>query len=179
VRQILTVALFLGLVAGCEDAPPDRDAAVGIHDLAVWDQAHAGELGDDAGFQDPPDLSGPPPIHGVPCGESICFNEANQYCHTSNWGQSGSCEMPVGPGPGYFACDGPEDCSSAACCYLDSASVCGLYGFCVAGTTVGEFMCHTDVECGVMSKCCRKGSTGTYKTCVDGLGPADPCPVVP
>jgi hypothetical protein len=178
VRQFLVLPLLLALGAGCEDTPPERDAAVVLHDLAISDLAH-GDLGEDAGPPDAPDLAGPPAIHGVPCGGATCFNEANQYCHTSDWGQSGACEMPVGPGPGYFACDGPEDCSTGACCYLDSASVCGLFGFCVAGSVVGEFMCHTDAECGVMSKCCRKGSTGTYKTCADGLGPADPCPTVP
>ena len=182
VRLSLVGAVTLGALCvtlgACEDVPPDRDLAVDVPaDLSAPDLLHNHDLGEDAG--DPPDLAGPPAIHGVPCGGTTCFNESDQYCQTSDWGESGTCQMPVGPGPGYFACDGPEDCPSGACCYLDSASVCGLFGFCVAGNVVGEFMCHTDAECGVQSKCCRKGTMGTYKTCADGLGPSDPCPVVP
>jgi hypothetical protein len=167
----------LGL--GCEDELPvaPDESVSGAFDLA-HDFRPAPDHGDEDGGGDSPDLAGPPAVHGVPCGNATCFAEANQYCHTQDWGQTGTCEMAPAPEPGYYACDGPEDCPTGACCFLDDASVCGLYGFCAAGTIVGEFMCHTDGDCGqnVQSRCCPKGKLGHFSTCIDGLGPSQPCP---
>ena len=168
--------LLIGvLLAACEDEPPPLDAGVAV-DLAVLrDFLPPPDVGLDA---DPPvDAAEPAPARGTRCGDALCFIDAMQYCHTSDWGASGVCTMRPAPAPGFYGCDGPEDCASGACCFLDSASVCGLFGFCVAGTTVGEFMCHGDAECGAQSRCCKQGVTGSYRTCVDGLGPADPCPI--
>ena len=137
--------------------PPVVDAAV-VLDLSARDAAQA------------------PLVHGVPCGATLCFNESNQYCHTVTCGTSGTCEMSPSPSVDLFACDGPEDCASHACCELKGASVCGLFGFCVAGSTVGEFMCHTDAECGQVSRCCQKSSLGPCRVCIDGLQLTDPCP---
>jgi hypothetical protein len=176
--RIAVVALALVMCA-CEDAPPDRDLSVHVEDMVTPPDLLRHDMGDELDAGDPPDLANSAGVHGTPCGGDVCFNEADQYCFTLDYGKIGSCEMPVGPGPNYFACDGPEDCSSGACCFLINASVCGAFGFCVAGMTVGEFMCHTDVECGMQSKCCRKSSFGPYATCVDGLAPGDPCPFVP
>lgn len=163
-------------LSGCEDAPADVSdlAAVSVVDLAEPDL----DRRDADGARDggAPDLSDPPPVHGTRCGGAVCFGEATQYCHTSDWGASGLCVTRPVASPGYYGCDGPEDCAAGACCYLDSASACSSFGFCVAGAVVGEFMCHTDAECGGGSRCCSKGSTGSYRTCVDGLGPTEPCP---
>jgi hypothetical protein len=115
------------------------------------------------------------------CGDTLCYNQEDQYCATFDWGATGTCQMSQSPEPNFYACDGPEDCPTMACCFLINASVCGLFGFCVAGNVTGEFMCHVDADCGtaIASKCCPKGSTGSYRTCVDGLGPSDACPPVP
>ena len=171
---------MLGLLAcvwlcGCEDAPPEVDASFAndLHDVV---DALSSK---DAEAEAARDLADPAPAHGTRCGDAVCFGEANQYCHTSDEGATGICVTRSVPSPGYYGCDGPEDCGSGACCYLGSASTCGAFGFCVSGTTVGEFMCHGDAECGGSSRCCNKGTTGSYRTCVDGLQPADPCPPPP
>jgi hypothetical protein len=171
--MLLALALML---AACGDEPvPPADLArvpdLGGLDLPALDSA--------PDLADAPDLAEPPAELGALCGGALCPDAPDWYCQTDDWGETGTCQMSVTPAQGYFGCDGPEDCSSGACCLLDQASVCSAVGFCVAGTVIGEFMCHTDRECGPLSRCCRKGSHGSYRACVDGLQPTDPCPVVP
>jgi hypothetical protein len=126
-----------------------------------------------------PDLAAPPAVKGTPCGANLCADAPGFYCRTDDWGETGTCQLSPTPAQGYFGCDGPEDCPSGACCLLDQASVCGDFGFCVAGMVVGEYMCHSDKECGPASRCCQKSTHGAYRACVDGLMPTDPCPLVP
>ena len=166
-RGCFAACVCLALGTGCEDAPPP-DLSI-IHLSGV-------DLATDATT---PDASEVPAVIGVECGASVCIGEASQYCHTSDWGTSGVCVMRSVASPGYFNCDGKEDCGGGACCYLDSASACSSVGFCVVGTVVGEFMCHLDAECGAGSRCCplRGGTTpGAYRTCVDGLAKNADCP---
>ncbi len=175
-------AIVLVPAAACELEPPvaERDAAVVLDLIAAWDLS-AVDLRDDAALvlDLASDGTAAKPARGARCADTQCFPEGNQYCHTTDWGETGICVVRPSPGAGYYGCDGPEDCASGACCFLASSSVCSSFPFCVSGTTVGEFMCHEDVQCGVMSRCCPKGATGSYRRCIDGLSPADPCPNPP
>jgi len=171
----LILALGSLLLLACEDAPPAVDAAAIAADLApaviVIDLDGGGD-----GPSVEADLAEPTPQHGTRCGDALCVAEAQQYCHTSDWGVSGLCLQRPSASPGYYGCDGPEDCLSATCCLLGAASACGSLGFCVAGRVVGEVMCHGDLECGQASRCCPLGAAGSYRSCVDGLAADEPCP---
>jgi hypothetical protein len=168
---LLAVALT---ACGDEPVPPVEHARADLAgvDLPALDSAGADLSG-------AADLAEPPAQQGTPCGAALCADAPDYYCQTDDWGETGTCQTSETPAQGYFGCDGPEDCASGACCLLDHGSVCSAVGFCVADTVIGEFMCHTDRECGPLSRCCRKGSHGPYRTCIDGLSPTDACPAVP
>jgi hypothetical protein len=120
--------------------------------------------GADAGARD---LAGAPDltvIVGVVCGSVRCATDADQFCDTGDFGQSGTCRAHTTPSATAYACDGPEDCPSSVCCRTPDGSACSAFGFCVAGSVKGELMCHTQDYCGMLT-CCPLQPGVPYAVC--------------
>jgi hypothetical protein len=60
-----------------------------------------------------------------------------------------------------FACDGPEDCPGAVCCYPNSNN-----GSRCQANNCQAIACHADTDCPTgTSKCCLKPFSPDYKVC--------------
>jgi hypothetical protein len=144
---------------------PHFDFGVPHHDFGVphFDFGFSFDLTMPDLKTDPPDLSEPPPVVGVPCGMMTCMDP--QYCCVSLT-QRG-CEDPGNlscAGGKQIACDGPEDCQNGACCSALNGTTCSKTGDCGG---VAATVCHTVKDCGGGYKgCCPPtGGSGDIKYC--------------
>ena len=110
----------------------------------------------------PPDLLLVP---GVACGAYHCASDVDQFCDTADDGITGVCRAHVAPTNLGFGCDGPEDCATATCCHTANGSACSALGFCTLNNMTGDWMCHTDPECGSGFVCCDLASGSPYRIC--------------
>jgi hypothetical protein len=94
---------------------------------------------------------------GPACGATTCTNGQQDCCI----GVMSACK-PTGTCPSQgFACDGPEDCPGAQCCYGN-----GGQGGSTCKATCSTIACHHDTDCPpATSKCCPKAFTPDYGVC--------------
>ena len=104
------------------------------------------------------DLDAPPVAVGPQCDSVLCTNGTQDCCIG---GMGNVCE-PTGTCPSQgFSCDGPEDCSGAACCYGN-----GGQGGTSCKASCAAPACHIDSDCPAgTSKCCPKAFTPNYRVC--------------
>jgi hypothetical protein len=105
----------------------------------------------------PMTVDGPAVALGPACGAVTCVLGQEDCCigATSVCKPTGTC-----PSQG-FACDGPEDCPNAVCCYpnQNNGSRCQT-------NNCQAIACHVDTDCpGATPKCCAKLFTPNYKVC--------------
>lgn len=94
---------------------------------------------------------------GPACGGTTCTNGQQDCCI----GVMQACK-PTGTCPSQgFACDGPEDCPGALCCFGN-----GGQGGSTCKATCSSIACHHDADCPpATSKCCPKQFTPNYGVC--------------
>ncbi len=93
---------------------------------------------------------------GPACGATTCTLGQQDCCI----GVMTVCK-PAGTCPSQgFACDGPEDCPNAVCCYPNNnGSRC-------QANNCQDIACHADTDCPAGTpKCCGKPFTPSYKVC--------------
>ena len=93
---------------------------------------------------------------GPACGPTTCTLGQQECCigAVSVCKPSGTC-----PSQG-FACDGPEDCPGAVCCFPNNnGSRCQT-------NNCQDIACHKDADCPAGTpKCCPKAFTPSYNVC--------------
>lgn len=94
---------------------------------------------------------------GPACGSTTCTNGQQDCCI----GVMEACK-PTGTCPSQgFACDGPEDCPGAVCCFGN-----GGQGGSTCKATCASIACHHDADCPQATpKCCPKAFTPNYGVC--------------
>jgi hypothetical protein len=93
---------------------------------------------------------------GPACGATTCTLGQQECCI----GVVSVCK-PAGMCPSQaFACDGPEDCPNAVCCFPNNnGSRCQT-------NNCQDIACHKDADCpGGVPKCCPKAFTPGYNVC--------------
>jgi hypothetical protein len=95
-------------------------------------------------------------VPGPACGATTCTLGQQECCigAVSVCKPSGTC-----PSQG-FACDGPEDCPGAVCCFPNNnGSRCQT-------NNCQDIACHKDADCPAgTAKCCPKPFTPNYSVC--------------
>jgi hypothetical protein len=144
-RTIALLAALLLAACGDGDSGGNEDAATNPNDDSSTTMQDGSTTGD-ASF-------GP----GAICGAATCA--APQVCCT---GVTLACKAEADCPTQHFACDGPEDCPNATCCFGNG----GQMGSTCRTQTCGEAACHFDSDCGGGTpKCCPKLFTPSYKVC--------------
>lgn len=101
-------------------------------------------------------IDGPPVAPGPACGATTC-TLGQQVCCI---GAVSVCRVPGNCPSLEFACDGPEDCPNAVCCFPNNT------GSRCQTNNCGAIACHVDGDCsGATPKCCPKAFTPNYKVC--------------
>lgn len=146
--MLRTLVIAMALVAcgsgsSQRDASSSSDAPVG--DAPVGDARGDGAVTVDAAI-----------APGAACGATTCRLGQEECCigTMTTCEASGTC-----PTQG-FACDGPEDCPNAVCCFPNTGGSRCQTNNCQA------IACHADTDCpGGTSKCCPKTISPNYKVC--------------
>jgi hypothetical protein len=99
----------------------------------------------------------PPVAAGPACGAVTCTLGQQDCCI----GVVNACK-PTGTCPSQgFACDGPEDCPNAVCCYPNQNN-----GSRCQSNNCQAIACHADTDCPTATpRCCAKPFTPSYKVC--------------
>jgi hypothetical protein len=142
--RILAIAVVLAACGGSGneklDAPSSGDAS-----NADAPGGGDGSVGVDAA------IAPGPACLATTCmlGQEECCLGAQTVCKPT-----GTC--PTQP----FACDGPEDCAGAVCCFVNNnGSRCQT-------NNCGAIACHVDADCPAGApKCCPKPFTPNYRGC--------------
>ena len=93
---------------------------------------------------------------GPACGATTCMLGQQVCCI----GVTSVCRIPAQCPTEGFACDGPEDCPGAVCCFPNNG------GSRCQTSNCNEIACHADTDCGgATPKCCPKAFTPEYRSC--------------
>jgi hypothetical protein len=93
---------------------------------------------------------------GAACGSTTCTLGTEECCI----GQNNVCKAAGTCPTQAFACDGPEDCPNAVCCFPNSG------GSRCQTNNCNAIACHDDGDCpSSATKCCTKSFSPNYGVC--------------